>query len=200
MRRAINRIVLLIVDALDDVSLLAHAGVRKNGIGGGKILQVGFERADVNGGAARNIFAEVERGRDFLHGIEAGELADAHAHGVARMNQAIGARLNAAVSAVGISRRPISRAFDFARLNRAIADGRAGQKSVGEGERVNERFESGADLAIGRRERAIEFALRIIAATDQRECRRWRCRSRRPRLRDRAWKNLRRFPAADNSL
>ena len=68
-----------------------------------------------------------ERVRDFLDGIEAGELPNAHAHGVARMNQAVGDRLDPAVSAVGISRRPISRALDFTRLNRTVADRRAGQ-------------------------------------------------------------------------
>src|SRR6202011_3700683 len=83
------------------------------------------------------------------------------------MDEAVGARLDADVSSVGISRRPISRAVDLAWLNRAVADGRAGQKPVGEGERINERLEGRADLAIRGRERAIEFALRIIAAAHE---------------------------------
>src|ERR1700720_302892 len=84
------------------------------------------------------------------------------------MDEAIGARLDADVSSVGISRRPISRAIDFAWLNRAIADGCAGQKPMGEGEGINERLEGRADLAIRGWERAIEFALRIIAAAHER--------------------------------
>ena len=49
-------------------------------------------------GTMRNVFAEAERGRDFLHVVEPGEFADAHAHRVARMNQPVGNRLDAAVS------------------------------------------------------------------------------------------------------
>ena len=39
---------------------------------------------------------------------------------------------------------------------------------MGEGERVNKRLEGRADLAIGRGERAVEFALRVIASADER--------------------------------
>src|ERR1700738_3358430 len=168
MRGAINRIVFLIVDPFDDVSLFAHTGVWENGVGGRERLEVGFERTDIDGGPAGNVFAEIKGGCDFLDIVETGELSDAHAHGVARLNESVRTGLNAAVSAVGISGRPISRAFDFARLNRAVADGRARQKSIRKSERVDERFESGPNLTIGRCQRAIEFALRVIATANQR--------------------------------
>ena len=84
------------------------------------------------------------------------------------MNEAVGDRLDPAVAAIGISRRPIARALDFARLNRSIADRRAREAGRGKGERVNERLERRADLAIRRRQGAIEFALRIIASADER--------------------------------
>ena len=74
--------------------------------------------------------------------LEAGELPNADAHGVARMNQAVGGRLNAAVGSVGITGRPISRAFYFAGLNRPIADRCARQQTIGESECINEWFES----------------------------------------------------------
>ena len=131
VRGAINWFVLLIVDALDDVSLLAHSGIGKNRVSGSQIFQVRLERTDVDGGTVRNILSNAEVVRDFLHRIEPGELSDAHAHGVARMNETIGARLDAAIGAVGICGRPISRAFDFTGLNRTIADRRTRQQARG---------------------------------------------------------------------
>src|SRR6266404_3794697 len=83
------------------------------------------------------------------------------------MDESVRARLGAAVSSIGISGRPISCAFNFSGLYRGIADGSAGQKPVAEGERVNERFESGTNLPVGGSECAIEFALRVIATTDK---------------------------------
>src|SRR5947209_192078 len=83
------------------------------------------------------------------------------------MNQPIRAGLNSAVGAVGIGGRPRSRAVDFAWLYLTVADGRAGKQSCGEGDGINERLEGRTDLAICRRQRAVEFALRIIAATNQ---------------------------------
>ena len=78
-----------VVDPLDDVGLFAHTGVRKNGVSGSQIFQIGFERTDVNRRAARNVVAEIQRGRNFLDGIEAGKLPNANAHRVARMNQTV---------------------------------------------------------------------------------------------------------------
>ena len=57
------------------------------------------------------------------------------------MNQAVGGGLNPAIGAVGISRRPISRALDFAGLDRAVADRRAREQAISEGESINKRFE-----------------------------------------------------------
>ena len=128
VRRAINRVVIGVVDPLDDVGLFPDPGVRENRVGRGEILQIGLERANVNRRPVRNVFSEPERRRDFRHVIEPGDFADADAHRVARMNQSIGNGLDAAVSAVGISRRPIPRALDFARLNRSVADRRAGRR------------------------------------------------------------------------
>src|SRR6267154_1953271 len=65
--------------------------------------------------------------RDFLYRIESGELANAHAHGIARMDQAIGARHDAAISAVGVSGRPVAGAVNFTGLNWAIANRRTRQ-------------------------------------------------------------------------
>ena len=116
------------------------------------------------------------------------------------MNQPVGDRLNAVVGAVGVSWRPISRARNFAGLDRSIADGGAGEKPVSEGDRIDERLEGGANLAIGRRQRAIEFALRVIASADQGADAAARVvdRDHAP-LPDRASKNLRRSPAAGSS-
>src|SRR6266516_4902197 len=83
------------------------------------------------------------------------------------MDEAVRARLDAAVRSIGISGRPIPCAFNFSGLYRAIADRSAGQKPVAESERINERFESGTNLPVGGRECAIEFALRVIATTDK---------------------------------
>ena len=83
------------------------------------------------------------------------------------MDQAIRTRLNAAVSSIGISGRPISGAFNFSGLDRAIADRSPGQQPVAKSERVNERFESRTNLPVGGRECAIEFALRVITTTDK---------------------------------
>ena len=168
MRRAINRFVILIVDPLDDVSLLSHPAVWKNAVSRGKIFQVGFERTDVGRRPARNIFPRPSVVATFCTSSSSGEFADPHAHRVARMDQSVRERLDAAVGAIGISRRPISRALDFTGLNRPIADGGAGQKPVVESDRVDKRLKRGSDLPIGRRQRAIEFALRVIAAADQR--------------------------------
>ena len=124
MRREINRFVLLIVDALDDVCLPAHSGVGKHSVSGSQIFQIALERTDVAGGAVRNVLSNAKIIRDFLYRIESGELANAHAHGVARMNETVGARHGPAVRAVGICRRPITGTVDFARLNRTVADRR----------------------------------------------------------------------------
>src|SRR2546426_1923225 len=102
----INWMMFLIVNPLDDIRLLSDAGVWENGVGGGQSFEIGFERTYVNGRSVRGIFVEIECGRDFLHPIESGELPHAHTHGVTRMNETVRAGLNAAVSAVGISRRP----------------------------------------------------------------------------------------------
>ena len=40
---AIDWLVLLVVDALDDVSLFAHTSIRENGVRSGKIFQIGLE-------------------------------------------------------------------------------------------------------------------------------------------------------------
>ena len=83
------------------------------------------------------------------------------------MDQPVGAGLKANISAVRISGRPIPGPINFAWLNRIVADRGAGQQALGESNRVNKGLESRTDLAIGRRQRAIEFALRIIAPADQ---------------------------------
>ena len=83
------------------------------------------------------------------------------------MNQSVGNRLNPAIGAIRISRGPVSGALDFAGLDWSIADGRAGEQAVHERDRVNERLEGRANLAVRRCERAIELTLRIIAAPDQ---------------------------------
>src|SRR5439155_22109380 len=142
MSGPINRLVFLIVNPLDDVSLLANPAVRKNGVRGSETFEVRLERTNINGRTARNVFAEVESGRDFLHRIKAGELADSHAHGIARIDQTIGARLNAAISAIGISRRPISGAVDFTGLNRVVANRGTRQETVGKSDRVKKGLES----------------------------------------------------------
>src|SRR5436190_13666877 len=112
----------------------------------------------------RNVLRNPEIISNLLHGIEASELANTHAHGIARMNEAVGAGHGASVSAVGIPGRPISRAIDFARLNGAIADRSARQQTVAESDRVNERFERRTNLAVCGSHRPVEFALCVIAA------------------------------------
>ena len=84
------------------------------------------------------------------------------------MNQSVRRRLDPAIGAIRISGRPISGTLNFARLNRTIANSRTREKTIGEGKGVNKRLERRANLPIRRRQCAIEFALGIIAATDQR--------------------------------
>src|SRR6266480_280672 len=167
MRRAKNWFVLLIIDALDEVSLLAHSSVGKDGVSGGKIFQIRFERTDVDRWPVRSILGKTKRGGDFLHSIQSRELTDAHAHCVARMDKAVRARQDAAVGPIGISRGPISGAFDFPALNGTVADGSSRQEPMGKSERVNEGLKSRTDLPVCWGERPIEFALRVIAATDE---------------------------------
>ena len=83
MRCAIDGLVLLVVDAFDDVCLLARPGIRKNRVSGSQIFQVRLERTDVNRRPMRNILRKAQCISDILHRVEPGELADAHAHGVA---------------------------------------------------------------------------------------------------------------------
>src|SRR6266496_3836516 len=104
MRGKINRFVLLVVDALDDISLLAHASVWKDGVSRSEIPQVSFERTDVSRGTRWNILTEIERGGDLLHRIESGELTNAHTHGVARMDETVRAGQDAAISSIRIGR------------------------------------------------------------------------------------------------
>src|SRR4249920_744809 len=127
MRGEVNRFVPLIVDSLDDVCLLAHPGVWKQGVSGSHIFQIALERTDVAGWPVRNVLSNAKIIRDFLYRIESGELANAHAHGVARMDQAIGARHDTAISAVGVSGRPVAGAVNFTGLNWAIANRRTRQ-------------------------------------------------------------------------
>ncbi len=70
----------------------------------------------------RNVLSNAKIIRDFLYRIESGELANSHAHGVARMNETVGARHGPTVRAIGIRRRPITGTVDFARLDRTVAD------------------------------------------------------------------------------
>src|SRR5438034_9789970 len=100
MRREINRFVLLIVDTLDDVCLPAHSGVGKHTVSGSQIFQVALEGADVAGRPVRYVLSNAKIIRDFLHRIKSGELSNAHAHGVARMNETVRARHGPAVRAV----------------------------------------------------------------------------------------------------
>ncbi len=83
MRGAKDRLALLVVDALDDVCLLARPGIRKNRVSGSEIFQVRLERTDVNRGPVRDLLRKAECVGDILHRVESSELADAHAHGVA---------------------------------------------------------------------------------------------------------------------
>jgi len=83
------------------------------------------------------------------------------------MDETVRARLDAAVSSIGISWRPVSGAVNFSGLYRAVADGGAWQKPVTERKRVNERFERRTNLSICGRKRAIEFTLRVIATPDK---------------------------------
>ena len=106
--------------------------------------------------------------RDLLHRVESGELPHAHAHGVTRMNETVRARHDATVGAVGICRRPISCSLDFAGANRPITNRGARQQPVTESDRVNERFERRTNLPVCRSERAVELALRVIAAAYER--------------------------------
>src|SRR5215467_2542032 len=122
MRGPIDGCVLLIIDTLDDVRLLAHSGIRKNGISSGQIFQVCLERPDINRGTVRNILGKTEGVGDFLDTIDSGELTYANAHGVARMNETVRAGHDAAVCSIRIRGRPISCAFDLSGLNRAITD------------------------------------------------------------------------------
>src|SRR5438046_10680765 len=84
------------------------------------------------------------------------------------MDETVRARLDAAVSSVRISWRPISGAFNFSGLYRAIADGGTRQKPVTESKRVNERFESGTNLSVCGSERAFGFTLLVISTPDKR--------------------------------
>src|SRR4029453_5251300 len=146
MRGAVNRFVLLVVDALDDVSLLAHAPIWKDCVSRSKVPQVSFERTDVSRRTGWNILTQIERGGDLLHRVESCELPNPHTHGVARMDETVRAGQDAAILSIRIGRRPISSAFDFAGLNRAVADRGSRQESVGECYRVNERFKRRANL------------------------------------------------------
>src|SRR6266567_7739252 len=96
----------------------------------------------------RNILRNSQCVGDLLHGIEPGELSNAHTHGVARMDETVGARENPAVSSIRISRRPIYRAIDFSGSNRAIANRSARQQPVGKSDRINERLECRTNLPI----------------------------------------------------
>ena len=89
MRGAKDRLVLLVVDALDDVCLLAHSGIGKNRVSSSQIFQVRLKRTDVNRRPVGNILRKAERVGDSLHRIESGELADAYAHGVTRMDKTV---------------------------------------------------------------------------------------------------------------
>src|SRR6476620_6769365 len=124
MRGKVNRFVPLIVDALYDVCLFAHSGVGKHSVSGSQIFQIALERTDVAGGPVRNVLSNAKIIGDFLYRIESGVLANAHAHGVTRMDQAIGARHDTAKGAVGVSGRPVPGAVNFTGLNWAIADRR----------------------------------------------------------------------------
>src|SRR5438094_10057584 len=116
----------------------------------------------------RNVLRDTEVVSNLLHRVEPSELANPHTHGVARMYKAVGAGHGAAVSAVGICRRPISRAINFARLNRAITDRSARQQPVAESNSVNEGFERRTNLPVCGSHRPVELALRVIAPADQR--------------------------------
>src|SRR5919204_3657375 len=122
MSRTIDRLMVLIIDPFDHVTLFPNSSIWKSGVRRRQILQVCFKGADVNRGTVWDFVVQIQRRRDLLDLIEPGELADANAHGVARMNQAVGGRLNAAVGSIGIAGRPISRAFYFSGLNWTIAD------------------------------------------------------------------------------
>src|SRR2546430_2595334 len=127
MRGAINWFVIRIINSLDDIRLFAHAGIGKNRVRRSQIFQVSLKRTDVSGWTVRNILRNAERVGDLLNGVQPGKLSNAYAHGVARVDQAIGARTNSAVRSIGISRRPISSAVDFTRLDRTVTDRSARQ-------------------------------------------------------------------------
>src|SRR4030095_1141059 len=98
---------------------------------------------------------------DLLNSVQPGELPDAHAHGVARMNQTIGTRKDSAVSPIGISRRPAPRPVNFTRANWPVADRSAGQEPVAKGDRVHEQLKRRTQLPVRRSQRAsgVSFGL-----------------------------------------
>src|SRR4051812_46708055 len=141
MGRAVDRNMIGIVDALDDVRLLPNPGVWKNGVSSREIFQIALERTDVNRGTVWNVLRQPEVKRELLDVIQMRELAHAHTHGVARMNEPVGSGTDAVVFVIGISGRPISRARDFAGLDWIVADRCARKNSVHERQRINERLE-----------------------------------------------------------
>src|SRR5581483_1902845 len=123
----VNRFVVRIINSLDNVRLLANSGIGKNRVSCGQIFQVRLKRTDVDRRTVRDVLRYAERVGDFLNRVEPGQLPNAHAHGVARMDQTIGARIDSTVSSVGISRRPAPRPIDFTGSYWAIADRSARQ-------------------------------------------------------------------------
>src|SRR4051812_15586904 len=103
------------------------------------------------------VLVEIQRVCDSLGRIQTGEFADPYTHGVAGIDQAIGAGLNPAISPIRIRRRPSAGTVNFSRLNRTITNGGAGKKPIRERERVYERFKGRTNLTIRRRKRAVEF-------------------------------------------
>src|SRR5256885_10576188 len=57
MGGSINRLMILIINALDDITLFANPGVWKSAIGGRQVLLISFKDSQIVGGARRGLVA-----------------------------------------------------------------------------------------------------------------------------------------------
>ena len=100
----VEDVAVAVLDFGNQIGPVADAVVRENGVGGGDFPRRGLPGAEEGGRVFRHRGGEAGHGGDFLDLRDAGVVADAHGHRVARADEAVGSGLHAAEFAVGVVR------------------------------------------------------------------------------------------------
>ena len=129
VRCLIDHLPIGVVDALDEIRLVAHPVIWEHGVSGCQVPELALESAEVNGRHLGDV-RDAGLARQLPYGIHPRQVAHSRAHRVARLNQAFLGAQGSLVQPVGIGRIPGTRSVDFAGAEGRIINSGSRQKTT----------------------------------------------------------------------